>query len=215
MNKDIKIASAGRRILAHLIDCLITLLAMTGVWVWVVSLSSIEQMLNGLLALVGILIISSWAWMFYVSMMTTKLGGTIGKLLTGIEIVNLEGKRISFWRAFFRNVIGYSVSGMALWLGFIWIAVDKERRGWHDMMAGTMVVEKRKSGAVAGVIGLIGIIVMIVLMGIKIAGQVKHNLPFYQNLAKDVSLSARELFFSGRSPKSDNNYQDGKLQLAK
>lgn len=197
--------------LAHLIDCLITLLAMTGVWMWVISLSSIEQMLNGLLVLVGILIISSWGWMFYVSIMTSRFGGTIGKLLTGIEIVNGEGKRISFWRAFFRNIIGYSVSGMAFSLGFVWILIDKParnaggvavagRRAWHDMMAGTMVVMGQrptsrwlgKNGWIMGIAGMILLVGAIGIMGWNIVGQVKQNLPFYQSIIEDVMQAVSE-----------------------
>jgi uncharacterized RDD family membrane protein YckC len=34
----------------------------------------------------------------------------------------------------------YYVSTLALLLGFIWIAFDSRKQGWHDKLAGTLVV---------------------------------------------------------------------------
>ena len=39
------------------------------------------------------------------------------------------------------RLFGYFVSAFVFYLGFVWILVDKRRRGWHDMMAGTIVVQ--------------------------------------------------------------------------
>jgi uncharacterized RDD family membrane protein YckC len=33
------------------------------------------------------------------------------------------------------------VSSLVFYLGFIWILVDKRRRGWHDLIAGTVMVQ--------------------------------------------------------------------------
>lgn len=197
MNKDnFKAASPGKRLLAHLIDGGAWTAILAGLWLWAASAGTIEQLMGALLWMLIILMIGfSLGAMIYTAGMTAVFGGTIGKLLTGIEIVDSAGKRISFWRAFFRNIIGYAVSGMALWLGFIWILVDKERRGWHDMMAETMVVEmgQRPTGRwlgkyrwLMGLAGLIGVIGVIGIMGVKIAGQVKQNLPFYQEIVEDI-----------------------------
>jgi len=34
----------------------------------------------------------------------------------------------------------YLVSTLPLCLGLLWIAVDKRKQGWHDKLAGTVVV---------------------------------------------------------------------------
>jgi uncharacterized RDD family membrane protein YckC len=34
----------------------------------------------------------------------------------------------------------YFVSSIPLGLGIIWVAFDKRKRGWHDMLAGTVVI---------------------------------------------------------------------------
>ena len=37
--------------------------------------------------------------------------------------------------------IGYFVSTFSLFLGFIWVGIDRRKQGWHDKMAGTVVIE--------------------------------------------------------------------------
>jgi uncharacterized RDD family membrane protein YckC len=39
------------------------------------------------------------------------------------------------------RLIGYWISFLALLIGFLWILVDKRRRGWADLLAGTIVVD--------------------------------------------------------------------------
>ena len=36
--------------------------------------------------------------------------------------------------------LGYFVSGVVLGLGFLWVAFDARKQGWHDKIAGTVVV---------------------------------------------------------------------------
>lgn len=36
--------------------------------------------------------------------------------------------------------VGYIPSTLVLGMGFIWVAIDKRKRGWHDIIAGTVVV---------------------------------------------------------------------------
>ena len=36
--------------------------------------------------------------------------------------------------------LGYFISFLPLGLGFLWIAFDKRKQGWHDKLAGTVVI---------------------------------------------------------------------------
>ena len=36
--------------------------------------------------------------------------------------------------------LGYYVSAFALMLGFIWVGIDKRKQGFHDKLAGTVVI---------------------------------------------------------------------------
>ena len=38
------------------------------------------------------------------------------------------------------RLFAYLISALPLFLGFAWIAIDRRRQGWHDKIAGTLVV---------------------------------------------------------------------------
>ena len=40
--------------------------------------------------------------------------------------------------------LGYFVSIFGLMLGFLWIAFDPRKQGWHDKLAGTLVIKRPK-----------------------------------------------------------------------
>ena len=68
-----------------------------------------------------------------------KSGQTVGKTVTGIRIVKTDGSQMSIGHALLRY-IGYIISGAVLSLGFLWLAFDPKRQGWHDKIAGTYVL---------------------------------------------------------------------------
>jgi uncharacterized RDD family membrane protein YckC len=65
-------------------------------------------------------------------------GQTPGKWVMGIRVVPIRGGRLGLWRCLVR-LFGYLVSTAPLYLGFVWI-LGPQRRGWHDLLAGTEVV---------------------------------------------------------------------------
>lgn len=65
---------------------------------------------------------------------------TIGKILVKVKIVDAKsGKPASPLQCIVRY-LGYFVSALPLGLGFIWVAFDKRKQGWHDKIARTLVV---------------------------------------------------------------------------
>ena len=79
-----------------------------------------------------------------------KLGTTPGKMAIGAVIVDARtGAPASGGQCVVRY-IGYFVSTLPLLLGFIWVGFDSRKQGWHDKMAGTVVV-RRKGGNAAPV----------------------------------------------------------------
>ncbi len=79
---------------------------------------------------------------YYVALTGLK-GQTIGKMSLGIKVVNVDGKVPGLGYAALREIVGKIVSGIMLLLGFLWIAWDPRKRGWHDYIAGTRVVKVR------------------------------------------------------------------------
>jgi uncharacterized RDD family membrane protein YckC len=65
-------------------------------------------------------------------------GQTPAKRLMGVRVVRTDGKRLRFGNAL-RREIGYALSAI-LFLGFFWILLDNRRQGFHDKLAGTMVI---------------------------------------------------------------------------
>ena len=73
--------------------------------------------------------------------MITRFGGTIGKLLLGLRVVDLKGNYPNLPKSVLREIIGKWVSYI-FYLGFIWVAFDDKKQGWHDKIAGTYVIKK-------------------------------------------------------------------------
>jgi uncharacterized RDD family membrane protein YckC len=44
--------------------------------------------------------------------------------------------------------LAYYVSTLPFLIGFIWVGIDQRKRGFHDMLAGTVVVRARGPKAV-------------------------------------------------------------------
>jgi len=72
--------------------------------------------------------------------MWMKFLGTPGKLLLGCHVVDAESRQaLQLGQAILRYV-GYFVSLLPLGLGFFWIIWDKRKQGFHDKIAGTVVI---------------------------------------------------------------------------
>jgi uncharacterized RDD family membrane protein YckC len=75
-------------------------------------------------------------------------GQTPGQGLMGVRVVRVNGDRITFWPAV-RRWLGYIVSAI-LFLGFLWVLVDDRRQGFHDKIAGTVVIYAWPEGRLRG-----------------------------------------------------------------
>ena len=65
---------------------------------------------------------------------------TPGKIALSARIMDAQsGGRPSTARLVAR-CFAYIASGLPLFLGFVWIAIDRRKQGWHDKIAGTVVV---------------------------------------------------------------------------
>jgi uncharacterized RDD family membrane protein YckC len=57
----------------------------------------------------------------------------------GLRVVTIFGGRISVPRGLLRFA-GYVLSVIPLFAGFLWVLADDCRQGWHDRIAGTVVI---------------------------------------------------------------------------
>lgn len=71
---------------------------------------------------------------------------TPGKAMLSLRVVDAEsGKTLSVGQAAARYLC-YILSMLPLCLGFIWVAFDRKKQGWHDKIAQTVVVRAKDRG---------------------------------------------------------------------
>jgi len=132
----IEFASPGARLVAYIVDILI----ISAVCFTFTIVGFIIGFFLPVLWILAFLVIIAvplgyfpWYW--------TRGGQTPGMKLMRIKVVrDVDGGPVTAGPAVMR-LIGFWVSALVFYIGFIWIFVDKRRRGWHDLIAGTCVVE--------------------------------------------------------------------------
>lgn len=68
-------------------------------------------------------------------------GRTPGKKLMGIKIVSFpDNEPLTYEKALLRCIIGYTLSGLTIGLGYIMVAFRDDKRGLHDLIAKTCVI---------------------------------------------------------------------------
>ena len=82
------------------------------------------------------------AGMIYFTVFHGIAGRTPGKMLLGLRVIQTSGDPITTGIAFLRWV-GYLISGPLFGLGFLWVAFDGRKQGWHDKIAATLVIRWR------------------------------------------------------------------------
>ena len=71
---------------------------------------------------------------------------TPGKMAIGAKIVDAKTGRPASTGQLVRRYLGYYVSSIPLFLGIFWVAFDDKKQGWHDKLAGTVVVRAKDRG---------------------------------------------------------------------
>lgn len=79
--------------------------------------------------------------LYFTVLTRTKSGATIGKRLTGIHVVRLDGHRLS-WLESFERFVAYLHIPATLFIGLVDLWHDPNRRMGHDRAAHTAVLRK-------------------------------------------------------------------------
>ena len=67
-------------------------------------------------------------------------GATPGKMAISAKIVDAETLAVPSTGRLVVRYFAYIVSTLPLFLGFAWIGIDRRKQGFHDKIAGTVVV---------------------------------------------------------------------------
>jgi uncharacterized RDD family membrane protein YckC len=129
----VELASPGSRLLAQVID-LFWLLPLS------VLLGAVAGFVNGGEMSLGGEMMANLVGALIVLLFWAERQATPGKLVLGLRIVDAEtGDTPTMGRLTLRYV-GYLISALPLGLGYLWALWDRRNQGWHDKMAGTLVV---------------------------------------------------------------------------
>ena len=90
-------------------------------------------------ALVMALVLFGAIGLTYLLVFQIVVGRTLGMRVLRIKIIDIYGDRPSAGRCALRCA-GYLAGVATLFLGFLWIGFDSEKRGLHDWIAGTYVI---------------------------------------------------------------------------
>lgn len=128
------------RFAASLIDTVLLLLLITPLMHWVygeVYWSSDDFLLGGwdlVLNWICPLVATVAFWVYR--------SATPGKMALKLEVLDADtGHRLTLSKSVIRY-LAYYISAIPLCLGFIWIAFNGKKQGWHDLIANTVVVRK-------------------------------------------------------------------------
>lgn len=162
-----KYAGFWKRLLAFLLDQIILGFARMIIFIplWIIFLASLfgEDFLNNdyhiknvgfvsndisiatfaisvFLIIILVVINFVFEWLYFSLMESSSKQGTLGKIIVGIKVTDLEGKKISFGKACGRY-FGKIISGIIFMIGFIIAGITKRKQALHDLIAGTLVID--------------------------------------------------------------------------
>jgi uncharacterized RDD family membrane protein YckC len=69
-------------------------------------------------------------------------GQTPGMRPFRLRVVNDHDGSAFGWGTALLRLVGLWVAALVFYIGYIWVFVDKRRRGWQDLIAGTIVIRQ-------------------------------------------------------------------------
>ncbi len=135
------------RVLASIIDTVLVMLVTSPLLYWVYGPTYVHQSMMGSYAGAGDFLITFVLPMVAVILFWMYRQATPGKMAFGARVVDARtGAALSFGQSLGRY-LGYFVAIIPLGLGLLWVAFDARKQGWHDKLAGTVVIRPRGGGA--------------------------------------------------------------------
>lgn len=140
-----RFAGHGGRLIAYIIDIIIVSIAVTALAVVIAIPLGLFAANDdeGMAVVLGIVltVVVIGVSIGYFPYFWMRSGQTPGMKMFRLRVVrDRDGGPISGGQALLR-LFGLWLSGAVFYLGYIWILIDSRRRGWHDLIAGTVVIE--------------------------------------------------------------------------
>jgi len=128
--------------------------------------------------------------LYYVGLESSSTQATLGKMAVGIKVTDDDGRRMSRGRALGRWA-SHLLSYLTFYIGYIMAGFTERKRGLHDMVASTLVVDRwaytaqaerqrHGLGTVAVVVLILGAFLVVAYIGIMAA----IAIPAYQEYVR-------------------------------
>ena len=131
-----------------------------------------------------------------------KFGSTPGKSFFGLRVISFQAPKPSYLDALIRTLF-YFFSEFFLFMGFIWIAINPYKQGWHDILANTAIIRAIRVSSLKRIIELfILTIIMVFVITVHfnthlIYRTISSKLPSWRNLLSeevvDVFVTEKEI----------------------
>lgn len=153
------------------------------------SLENPDAMLGtlGVFMVAGYVVYPIVSALYYVGMESSSTQATLGKMAVGIKVTDADGHRLGKGRALGRWA-SHLLCYITLYIGYIMAGFTDRKRGLHDMVANTLVVDRwaytHDPGRQRKGLGPVAIIVLILgalLIVAYIAMMVAIAIPAYQS----------------------------------
>ena len=136
-------ASNGLRFIAYLVDAFI--MVMFGGIILLVFGAIAGAAANDSSSIAGLSALAGFAgfllvYLIYLPWFWGHGGQTPGMMLFHVRVVRaVDGGPVKMGQAYVR-LVGFWISAAVFYIGFLWILFDARRQGWHDKIAGTVVI---------------------------------------------------------------------------
>ncbi len=142
--KNFEYAGFWIRVFATLIDAVLILVITLPILIWIYGIEYFHS--ETLIAGVWDFLLS---WVFpaiAVILFWIYRSATPGKIAVRARIVDAKTGRHLTTAQCIGRYFAYFISILPLMLGFIWVGFDRRKQGWHDKLAGTVVIKEKKLG---------------------------------------------------------------------
>jgi uncharacterized RDD family membrane protein YckC len=145
----VEFAPRGARLVAYLLDGLLLWLLVALFWAPIFAVAP-ARATDGtpegdpLVLVIGVVfgIVGVLVAFLYFPFFWAGSGRTPGMRPFRLYVVrDIDGSTFGWGTALLR-LLGLYVAASLFYLGFLWVFVDARRRGWHDLIAGTVVIKR-------------------------------------------------------------------------
>jgi len=119
-------------------------------------------------AIPGVLLLTVWP-LYHAWAESSPAQGTFGKRAMGLVVTDRHGARLSFLHALGRHVAALA-NYVSLMIGWIFVAVPEQKRGFHDLLAGTRVLCATREPRSPWIGFVIWLVVFLLVMGMLTGG---------------------------------------------